>query len=78
MMVNASRSLRSCNCNVKVKLVILIAAVAPRFDSTPTDELSLHLPDGFGRSALPECCFASPAKTVTTLRNGLSLIKEIK
>ena len=33
------------------------AAVTPRFDSTPTDELSLHLPAGADKSALDEKCF---------------------
>ena len=48
-------------------------AVAPRFDSTPTDELTLHLPDGVARSALTDNCFAPTDSTGTTLRNGLAL-----
>ena len=48
-------------------------AVAPRFDSTPADELTLHLPDGATRASLTEDCFALPDSTGTTLRNGLKL-----
>jgi len=45
----------------------LIAAyktvVAPRFDSTPTDELTLHLPDGVAGNAPPDDCFATGTDT---------------
>ncbi|KAJ1501771.1 hypothetical protein HMI55_003226, partial [Coelomomyces lativittatus] len=49
-------------------------AVTPRFDSTPTDELTLHLPEGIERSVLEENCFATFIDN-TTLRTGLSLSK---
>jgi hypothetical protein len=50
-------------------------AVAPRFDSTPVDELTLHLPDGFDRSALQVECFFSIDETDKGLRSGLALTK---
>ncbi|KAI8891538.1 hypothetical protein BC833DRAFT_662985, partial [Globomyces pollinis-pini] len=46
------------------------AAVAPRFDSTPTDELTLHLPEGVSRSALTRDCFATVDENDTTLDAG--------
>ena len=48
-------------------------AVAPRFDSTPTDELTLHLPEGVDRSALEEDCFAATDSTGTALDSGCLL-----
>jgi len=50
-------------------------AVAPRFDSTPTDELTLHLPGSISRSAsgLEEDCFANVDSTDTTLDSGCPL-----
>ena len=41
--------------------------------STDSGLLTLHLPDGAGRSALVEDCFAVTDSTGTTLRSGLAL-----
>ncbi|KAJ3341878.1 hypothetical protein HDU83_006399, partial [Entophlyctis luteolus] len=47
--------------------------LAPRFDSTPVDELTLHLPSGVPRSALDEDCFMTIYESDTTLRFGMPL-----
>jgi hypothetical protein len=52
------------------------AAVAPLLDSTPIDELSLHLPENAARSTLSELsedCFASIDSNDTTLDPGCLL-----
>ena len=48
-------------------------AVAPLLASTPIDELTLHLPDGFDRSALQVECFSSIDETDTSLDPGCLL-----
>lgn len=41
--------------------------------STFAGDITLHLPEGFSRSALHEDCFAGTDSTGTTLRTGLAL-----
>ena len=48
-------------------------ALSSKLGAIDLDELTLHLPEGFSRSALDKDCFAGTDSTGTTLRTGLSL-----
>lgn len=56
--------------NVADLIAAYKTAVAPRFDSFPIDELTLHLPDGIDRSAIDEECFDCVDEADTSLDPG--------